>query len=177
MYLSVGNLLWTLVFGWWLALICLLIGIVLVFVPFGGSNYGQVVLGLSYYLLWPFGQYVERELNPGEIGASGLHGANASDVSGHGYRGQSNSHGQRNDSSNGNGYGVGSGNGRLSYISPSEESRPLLPRSSSTYERERERQRIPLSTTVKNIPRTLHQLGLGGIVYYGFYFTIIGMHP
>ncbi|KAK3833884.1 MAG: Sodium/calcium exchanger protein-domain-containing protein [Linnemannia elongata] len=174
LYLSVGNLLWTLVFGWWLALICFLVAIVLFFTPFGGSSYGQVVLGLSYYLLWPFGQYVERELNPGEMRTSGLHGANASDISGHGYRGQSNGHGLVNDSSNGNGYGVGSGNGRLSYISPSEESRPLLPRSSSTYERERERQRVPLSTTIKHLPRTLHQLGLGGIVYYGFYFTIIG---
>ncbi|KAK3842237.1 MAG: hypothetical protein J3R72DRAFT_443285 [Linnemannia gamsii] len=172
LYLSVGNLLWTLVFGWWLALICFVIAIILFFTPFGGSDYGRVVLGLSYYILWPFGQYVERELNPGEIGT--LHGAGASGVSGHGFRGQSNGHGHGNDSSNGNGYGVGSGNGRLNYISPSEESRPLLPRSGSTFERERERQRTPLSTTIKNFPRTLHQLGFGGIVYYVFYFTIIG---
>ncbi|KAF9908204.1 hypothetical protein EC991_010130 [Linnemannia zychae] len=168
LYLSVGNLLWTLVFGWWLALVCFIIAIILFFTPFGGSDYGQVVLGLSYYILWPFGQYVERELNPGEIGS--LHGAGASGVSGHGFRGQSNGHGRGNESSNGNGYGVGSGNGRLSYISPSEESRPLLPRSSSTFEP----QRVPLSTTIKNFPRTIHQLGLGGIVYYAFYFTIIG---
>ncbi|KAF9931632.1 hypothetical protein FBU30_009808 [Linnemannia zychae] len=174
LYLSVGNVLWTVVIGWWMALVCFVIGIILFFVPFGGSDYGHVVLGLSYYLLWPFGQYVERELSPGEIAASGYHGSNPSDISGHIYRRNSNGLGHgHNDSSNRGDYGSGSGNGRLSYISPSEESRPLLPRSSSVFERERER-RVPLSLKIKKFPRTVFQLGLGGIVYYIFYFTIIG---
>ncbi|KAF9185833.1 hypothetical protein BGZ51_002434 [Haplosporangium sp. Z 767] len=73
LYLSVGNVLWTLVFGWWLALVCFLIAIVLYLTPFGGSAYGRVVLGLSYYLIWPFGQYVERELSPGELKTDRVH--------------------------------------------------------------------------------------------------------
>ncbi|KAK3818817.1 MAG: calcium permease [Benniella sp.] len=67
LYLSVGNVLWTLVFGWWMSLVCFLTAIVLYLTPFGGRDYGRVVLGLSYYLVWPFGQYVERELLPGDL--------------------------------------------------------------------------------------------------------------
>ncbi|KAF9438200.1 hypothetical protein BGZ76_009218 [Entomortierella beljakovae] len=167
LYLSIGNILWTLVFGWWLALICFLISIVLFFTPFGGRDYGGVIIGLSYYLLWPFGQYVERELYPGEIKADGLHQSSTSEQGhyGHGSNGYSYSHGSSNS------------NGRLSHLSPSEESRPLLPRSSSSFDRERMQKRTSIFTTIKSIPRKTYELGFGGIVYYIFYYTLIGpMH-
>ncbi|CAO3569227.1 unnamed protein product [Mortierella alpina] len=127
----------------------------------------EVVLGLSYYLLWPFGQYVERELAPGEVKAEGFRSSIVSELD---------SHGQEYNfgSSNGNGYGNGYSNGRLSQLSPLDESRPLLPRSSSAMYRERSRPHSSLASTVKRLPRTLNQLGLGGIVYYIFYYTLIG---
>ncbi|KAF9401418.1 hypothetical protein BGX21_001739 [Mortierella sp. AD011] len=143
LYLSVGNLLWTLVFGWWLALVCFLISIVLFLIPFGGRAYGRVVIGLSFYLLWPFGQYVERELLPRVQRTDILHTSVASDYSGQGNGG--------------------------------DESRPLLSRSSSMFERERKEPRLwRIISAIKNLPRNIYHLGLGGIVYYIFYYTLIG---
>ncbi|KAJ2825778.1 hypothetical protein GGI24_003070, partial [Coemansia furcata] len=46
--------------GWWLLLVCLAIAAVLYVVPFGGRSYARVAGGLGWYLLWPFGRYVER---------------------------------------------------------------------------------------------------------------------
>ncbi|KAG0062875.1 hypothetical protein BGZ90_002903 [Linnemannia elongata] len=141
LYLSVGNVLWTLVFGWWLALVCFIIGIILYLIPFGGSAYGRVVLGLSYYLLWPFGQYVERELPPGELRTDRMHNASTLSNTGHG----------------------------------GDESRPLLSRSSSVLERER---KVPFHrkiwTFIRRLPSTIYRLRLGGIVYYIFYYLLIG---
>ncbi|KAG0041382.1 hypothetical protein BGZ83_001885 [Gryganskiella cystojenkinii] len=135
LYLSVGNVLWTLIFGWWLSLVCFLISIVLFLTPFGGRAYGRVVLGLSYYLLWPFGQYVERELSPGELKTDHLHTESS--------------------------YG--------------DEGRPLLSRSSSIIERERKvEKRRQCLESLKNLPRHIYRLGLGGIVYYIFYYLLIG---
>ncbi|KAK3812301.1 MAG: Sodium/calcium exchanger protein-domain-containing protein [Benniella sp.] len=165
LYLSFGNILWTLVFGWWLALVCVLISIVLFLTPFGGADYGSVVLGLSFYLLWPFGQYVERELYPGEVKTEELHSHSAS---------ESNRHHYAASSSNGNGQGYGTGNRRHTYHSPPDESRPLLQRNSSTMDRERTRRRVSIARTIKNFPRTIYHLGLGGLVYYGFYYFLIG---
>ena len=142
LYLSVGNVLWTLVFGWWLALVCFLISIVLYLTPFGGSAYGRVIMGLSYYLLWPFGQYVERELSPGEPRTD------------------------MNMSSEANGHAHGP--------QESDESRPLLSRSSSIVEREQRAQRKAFWAKIKGLPRHIYHLGLGGIVYYFFYYLLIG---
>lgn len=57
------NALWTVLFGWWLfiaallgALSCLALG----FMP-GALEYGQVLWGLSWYLLYPFGKFVKLE--------------------------------------------------------------------------------------------------------------------
>ena len=57
------NLLWTLLFGWWLAIVaatgaitCFILG----FTP-GATEYGRVLLGLAGYLLYPFGQFVKLE--------------------------------------------------------------------------------------------------------------------
>ncbi|KAG0352935.1 hypothetical protein BGZ54_002509 [Gamsiella multidivaricata] len=143
LYLSVGNVLWTLIFGWWLALVCFMVAIVLYLTPFGGSAYGRVVLGLSYYLLWPFGQYVERELSPGELRTDSLRASAVLD-----YSGQDNG---------------------------GDESRPLLSRSSSVLERERKEERHRrMISTIRNLPRHIYHLGLGGIVYYIFYYLLIG---
>ncbi|GJJ73013.1 Ca2+:H+ antiporter [Entomortierella parvispora] len=156
LYISFGNLLWTLIFGWWLSLICLVIAVALYLIPFGGAAYGRVVLGLSHYLFWPFGQYVERDLYVGETRNSFHQQSMSTDTdrdpvfSGH-----------------------GNGNARLSHLSPSEESRPLLPRSTSTMEAERHN-KTSLLTKLLSLPRTIFELGLGGIVYYLFYYTIIG---
>ncbi|KAF9953845.1 hypothetical protein BGZ70_000098 [Mortierella alpina] len=143
LYLSVGNVLWTIVFGWWLALVCLLVAIVLYLTPFGGRPYGRVVLGLSHYLLWPFGQYVERELSPGELRTDRLHVPIGSDIT-------SNGHG-------------------------ADESRPLLSRSSSLLERERKTPKHKrFITKLRNLPSHIFRLGLGGLVYYLLYYTLIG---
>ncbi|KAF9569218.1 hypothetical protein EC968_002656 [Mortierella alpina] len=143
LYLSVGNVLWTLVFGWWLALVCLLVAIVLYLTPFGGRPYGRVVLGLSHYLLWPFGQYVERELSPGELRTDRLHVPIGSDVSSNGHGG--------------------------------DESRPLLSRSSSLLERERKTPKHKrFIAKLRNLPGHIFRLGLGGLVYYLLYYTLIG---
>ncbi|KAG0049589.1 hypothetical protein BGZ83_005571 [Gryganskiella cystojenkinii] len=163
LYLSFGNILWTLVFGWWLSLICLVIAIILFLIPFGGSGYARVVFGLSHYLFWPFGQYVERDLYAGETRNSfvgdGYHHPTASTDSEGGYPFPEQQQ-------------QGNGTARLSRLSPSEESRPLLPRSTSTVDHDK--QSTSLMTKLKNLPATIIDLGLGGIVYYIFYYTIIG---
>ncbi|KAF8950156.1 hypothetical protein BGZ52_003499, partial [Haplosporangium bisporale] len=156
-YLSFGNLLWTIVFGWWMSIICLTVAIILYLTPFGGSAYGRVILGLSYYLLWPFGQYVERELSPGELRSDDRR---ASAFSGD----------------------YNSGYGRLSQLSPLDESRPLLSWSNSNTGPDREREPpvnlfVKIATAVKRFPQTVLDLGFGGIVYYFFYYLLIGpMH-
>ncbi|KAL9061421.1 MAG: hypothetical protein Q9206_000548 [Seirophora lacunosa] len=62
-WLWMFNALWTVLFGWWLsiaaalgALTCLALG----FMP-GALEYGQVLRGLSWYLLYPFGKFVKLE--------------------------------------------------------------------------------------------------------------------
>ncbi|KAF9206305.1 hypothetical protein BGZ49_002653 [Haplosporangium sp. Z 27] len=110
-------------------------------------------------------EYVERELYPGESKTDGLHYSTGSEYGfGHG-----------NNGSNGHLSGYGSnGHGRLSSLSPPDESRPLLPRSNSALGRERMRNHVSIATSIKNIPRKTYEVGLGGIVYYIFYFTLIG---
>ena len=62
-WLWMFNILWTILFGWWLAiaaalgaLTCFLFG----FAP-AAADYGRVFWGLSLYLLYPFGQFVKLE--------------------------------------------------------------------------------------------------------------------
>ncbi|KAG1459802.1 hypothetical protein G6F56_006082 [Rhizopus delemar] len=57
LFLNPGNLLWLLLFGWWLALVIFLLS--LPFIVFH-DQYGMIMRELSLYLLWPFGRYVER---------------------------------------------------------------------------------------------------------------------
>lgn len=60
-WLWIFNLLWTILFGWWLAtaaalgaLVCFVLG----FTP-GAMEYGHVLWGLAMYLFYPFGQFVK----------------------------------------------------------------------------------------------------------------------
>ena len=66
-HLLPGNLLWAVLFGWWMAIICLVVAIFVSFAEvFGGGRggYGKMLLGLAWYLGWPFGKYVEGEGGP-----------------------------------------------------------------------------------------------------------------
>lgn len=58
-HLLPSNLVWTLVFGTPLFLLCGLVAAVLFITPFGGAKYGRVLWELGAYLAWPFGKYVE----------------------------------------------------------------------------------------------------------------------
>lgn len=61
---SVGNLLWAVLFGWWLGLLVLLPSMLCYLVSWGsGRRYGQLCFGLARYLFYPFGQYVELKKN------------------------------------------------------------------------------------------------------------------
>ena len=55
------NLLWTLLFGWWLACASILGGVVCFLLGFtpGCIEYGKVLFGLSAYLFYPFGKFVK----------------------------------------------------------------------------------------------------------------------
>ncbi|KAG1429238.1 hypothetical protein G6F58_000136 [Rhizopus delemar] len=57
LFLNPGNILWLLLFGWWLALVIFLVS--LPFIVFH-DNYGMIMRELSLYMFWPFGRYVER---------------------------------------------------------------------------------------------------------------------
>ncbi|OCB84060.1 hypothetical protein A7U60_g8731 [Sanghuangporus baumii] len=57
-HLNVGNIVWAVVFGWLLAVVCLLVSAILFVVPFGGRCYAPLIYGLGWYLFWPFGKYV-----------------------------------------------------------------------------------------------------------------------
>jgi Ca2+:H+ antiporter len=56
-----GNLLWTLLFGWWLALASFVAAGILYVVPAGGRDYATLIYGLGWYIFWPFGKYVEGD--------------------------------------------------------------------------------------------------------------------
>lgn len=58
-HLAPGNILWTVLFGLWLLLVCAVLAALLSLIPWGGSKYGRVVFDLGVYLFWPFGRYVE----------------------------------------------------------------------------------------------------------------------
>ena len=58
-----GNIFWALVFGWWLGLICIIISLFLHLVPQGDQHYSNLVFGLGWYLAWPFGKYLEGDIN------------------------------------------------------------------------------------------------------------------
>lgn len=57
-----GNVFWTVCFGWWIALVTLLVAGILSLIPLGGRRYAWLLLGLSWYIFWPFGKYVEGDV-------------------------------------------------------------------------------------------------------------------
>ncbi|KAF8333518.1 uncharacterized protein EI90DRAFT_2916517 [Cantharellus anzutake] len=61
-HLHPGNVFWALLFGWWMALICFLVATILYCVPRGGSRFGRLIRGLGWYLFWPFGKYLEGDI-------------------------------------------------------------------------------------------------------------------
>lgn len=60
-HLSPGNIFWVMCFGWWLALTCFAVALILCMLPLGGRRYATLVFGLGWYLGWPFGKYVEGD--------------------------------------------------------------------------------------------------------------------
>ncbi|WWC68422.1 calcium/proton exchanger [Kwoniella pini CBS 10737] len=66
-HLLPGNILWTLLFGWWLALACFVVAIFVSAAEVlggGRGGYGKTLRGLAWYIGWPFGKYVEGEGAP-----------------------------------------------------------------------------------------------------------------
>lgn len=76
LFLNPGNILWLLIFGWWLTLVIFATSILFMFIPFGGIHYSRVLRELAFYLLWPFGRYVERqvEITPTQFGGASSDG-------------------------------------------------------------------------------------------------------
>ncbi|KAK7682427.1 hypothetical protein QCA50_014632 [Cerrena zonata] len=66
-HLLPGNIFWAVFFGWWLALACLFVSAVLFIIPAGGRRFSSLFFGLGWYLVWPFGKYVEGELGEGSL--------------------------------------------------------------------------------------------------------------
>ncbi|KAF4581505.1 hypothetical protein EYR40_009793 [Pleurotus pulmonarius] len=66
-HLLPGNVFWTIAFGWWLAAVCLLLSGLLYLVPNGGKQYSSLIYGLGWYLFWPFGKYVEGDLEDEDV--------------------------------------------------------------------------------------------------------------
>ncbi|KAJ1899456.1 hypothetical protein LPJ66_002096 [Kickxella alabastrina] len=60
LFLKPGNIAWMLLAGWELLAVCMVIAAIMFVVPCGGRQYARVAAGLGWYLLWPFGRYVER---------------------------------------------------------------------------------------------------------------------
>ena len=65
-WLGVFNLLWTIIFGWWLALLAGFGGVVNIGLSalFGFQScydYGRVLVNLAHYLFYPFGKYLKLE--------------------------------------------------------------------------------------------------------------------
>lgn len=62
-HLLPGNILWTVCFGSWLGVVCVLASLALRLVPVGGTRYARVAWELGGYLFWPFGKFVEVEIS------------------------------------------------------------------------------------------------------------------
>ena len=64
-WLSVFNILWVILFGWWLAAVTLLGGVSCYLLGLLGAEgcheYGRVLINLSTYLFYPFGKFVKLE--------------------------------------------------------------------------------------------------------------------
>lgn len=66
-HLLPGNIIWILLFGWWLAITCFVVALVVSAAEVlggGRGGYGKTLRGLAWYIGWPFGKYVEGEGAP-----------------------------------------------------------------------------------------------------------------
>ncbi|OCF75230.1 calcium/proton exchanger [Kwoniella mangroviensis CBS 8886] len=66
-HLLPGNILWILLFGWWIALACFFVAVLVSAAEVlggGRGGYGKTLRGLAWYIGWPFGKYVEGEGAP-----------------------------------------------------------------------------------------------------------------
>ncbi|KAF8517407.1 hypothetical protein BU17DRAFT_91863 [Hysterangium stoloniferum] len=61
-----GNAFWTIAFGWWLSILTFVIACLVWIIPYGGCEYGRLLFGLAWYILWPFGKYVEGDTEEDE---------------------------------------------------------------------------------------------------------------
>lgn len=66
-HFNLGNLFWTVAFGWWLAAVCMLLALLVSIIPLGGRRYAWLVYGLGWYLFWPFGKYVEGDVESEKV--------------------------------------------------------------------------------------------------------------
>ncbi|NXD28514.1 VNX1 protein, partial [Spelaeornis formosus] len=57
--LTCGNVLYLLLFGWWLSLLYVLVAAVM-FVTIMGAPYGRLCWDLAWYFLWPFGKVIQK---------------------------------------------------------------------------------------------------------------------
>jgi Ca2+:H+ antiporter len=64
-WLSIFNILWVIIFGWWLAIVAAFGGVLCYFFGLLGAegchDYGRVLINLSSYLFYPFGKFVKLE--------------------------------------------------------------------------------------------------------------------
>lgn len=62
-----GNIIWIILFGWWLAVTCFIVALIVSGAEVlggGRGGYGKTLRGLAWYIGWPFGKYVEGEGAP-----------------------------------------------------------------------------------------------------------------
>ncbi|XP_020633426.3 uncharacterized protein LOC110070124 isoform X1 [Pogona vitticeps] len=57
--LTCGNVFYLMFFGWWLALLYVLVSIVM-FLTIVGASYGKLCWSLAGYFLWPFGKVIQK---------------------------------------------------------------------------------------------------------------------
>jgi Ca2+:H+ antiporter len=61
--IRLGNILWTLLFGWWMSIMTTILALLLLLSTWwsGGAPYAFVLFGLARYLFYPFGRFVELQ--------------------------------------------------------------------------------------------------------------------
>lgn len=55
--ITIGNILWLILFGWWMALFYFAAALLLL-LSVVGAEYSRMCLGVASYILWPFGKYI-----------------------------------------------------------------------------------------------------------------------
>uniref|UniRef100_A0A6B2KZL9 Sodium/calcium exchanger membrane region domain-containing protein n=1 Tax=Arcella intermedia TaxID=1963864 RepID=A0A6B2KZL9_9EUKA len=65
-FVTFGNILWVILFGWWLAIPFVAVGILLV-LTFISRKYGFVCFSFAKYLFWPFGRYIVAKISDDEV--------------------------------------------------------------------------------------------------------------